>query len=703
MACSCASACSHQTHSLQNMLGSSPAVSVSEVSVLDKIEIERPLTREARNMGIDPPPAQEKTVIELNLIREISDEFGSCWRELGRFLLKKECSVENIAADYNKVSEKAYQVLLLWRREQGCNATIMRLFSALLNIGKDNVAQRLLAYLPSDLAKRLSEKMLGFVKSSRNIKCATWPSITLNIPEPLRDLKVNQEMKCNDISQIYLCQSCNSKRKYLLCQETSPDGTCYWAARESISITELYRSKKNLRKLDVLLKDLKLMQETIATLIDVIGTLRGHLKNRDISFCPDTFNCSECEKTQIKQDLILKELELLNYELVKMQGAEQKVPISGIPTERIYNLAERAYNVCEEHKKMHEKRKELRRRYSHAVLDTVEEKEEGKGLSTKKTLARRCSQEVLDASDTESEDDLTKDIEGPLKCILNVLLKFGRRRSVTQSMKQRKQKKTKKVQRNESDKSQSRWYVPSIRDNYLEAVEAQSLLTTWPPREEWRLPELERLNSVSHPSSDPSAPQVSRKSGIETTKIDQLPGNASFRNHARSSTFPSRLCTQSSSPPLQLLDDPGDKWGSFGSIREIPGEASPVGAQSLPSVHRDFSQAGRDERDRCHSLRDHDERDRYHSLRDQDKRDICHSLRDRDERDRCHSLSLDSELTDSGDVTPSLRSAYSEETLDRDFRLLAEPCRSTHGTRARSPQDNLRWNQDIDLSDIICV
>ena len=36
-----------------------------------------------------------------------------------------------------------------------------------------------------------------------------------------------------------------------------------------------------------------------------------------------------------------------------MIGSNRRISISGIPAERIFNLATRTYSVCEEHREMH--------------------------------------------------------------------------------------------------------------------------------------------------------------------------------------------------------------------------------------------------------------------------------------------------------------------------------------------------------------
>lgn len=84
------------------------------------------------------------------LFAEINDDIGPSWRKLGRFLLNnRECLVNNIDADFNGVSEKAYQVLLKWKEVSGDTATPKALFLALLQLKRTDVAKKLIKLAPS--------------------------------------------------------------------------------------------------------------------------------------------------------------------------------------------------------------------------------------------------------------------------------------------------------------------------------------------------------------------------------------------------------------------------------------------------------------------------------------------------------------------------------------------------------------------------
>ena len=82
-------------------------------------------------------------------IGEINEDVGASWRKLGRHLLKRECVLNNIDADFSGVGEKAYQVLLKWKEENGATATPRVLFLAVIQIKRTDVAKKLIKLVPS--------------------------------------------------------------------------------------------------------------------------------------------------------------------------------------------------------------------------------------------------------------------------------------------------------------------------------------------------------------------------------------------------------------------------------------------------------------------------------------------------------------------------------------------------------------------------
>ena len=110
-------------------------------------------------------------------------------------------------------------------------------------------------------------------------------------------------------------------------------------------------------------------QTMIRALLGVIKELQDHLLKQHQDISEQLFSCQNCGQYKIKQDLVEKELTLLHHELARMsQNRSKRISISGIPSERIYNLATRTYSVCEEHREMH-----LRSRKKQSVCQHPEE------------------------------------------------------------------------------------------------------------------------------------------------------------------------------------------------------------------------------------------------------------------------------------------------------------------------------------------
>ena len=81
-------------------------------------------------------------VTELQL-SDISDDVGTCWRELGRKLNISAAVVRNLDKDYLSNREKANALLLMWKQREGRSAAAGRLADALLSIGRKSIAENL--------------------------------------------------------------------------------------------------------------------------------------------------------------------------------------------------------------------------------------------------------------------------------------------------------------------------------------------------------------------------------------------------------------------------------------------------------------------------------------------------------------------------------------------------------------------------------
>ena len=116
-------------------------------------------------------------------------------------------------------------------------------------------------------------------------------------------------------------------------------------------------------------------QKMIQDLLGVIKQLQNHLLNQHQYISGQNFSCQNCGQYTMKQDLVQKELTLLHHELERMsQNRSRRISFSGIPSERIYNLATRTYTVCEEHREMHlrSKRRQSMCQHSEETMDSDE-------------------------------------------------------------------------------------------------------------------------------------------------------------------------------------------------------------------------------------------------------------------------------------------------------------------------------------------
>ena len=122
----------------------------------------------------------------------------------------------------------------------------------------------------------------------------------------------------------------------------------------------LRQQHQRLRKTEEFLKELEMKQKMIQDLLGVIQQLQSHLHTQHQAISQQQFSCRNCAQYKVKQDLVQKELTLLHYELQRMIQSNRRISVSGIPSERIYNLATRTYTVCEEHREMHKQTRNRR-------------------------------------------------------------------------------------------------------------------------------------------------------------------------------------------------------------------------------------------------------------------------------------------------------------------------------------------------------
>ncbi|XP_046845004.1 uncharacterized protein LOC124438833 isoform X2 [Xenia sp. Carnegie-2017] len=77
------------------------------------------------------------------LLYEIANKMSSLWKEFGRMLHVPEEKLISVNIKQNTMVENAFEILLFWKRNNGKNATVKILFTVLMNIGRQDVAEYL--------------------------------------------------------------------------------------------------------------------------------------------------------------------------------------------------------------------------------------------------------------------------------------------------------------------------------------------------------------------------------------------------------------------------------------------------------------------------------------------------------------------------------------------------------------------------------
>ena len=74
---------------------------------------------------------------------QISDDVGSCWREVGLLLGIPTSKIDIIDMDYLRNSDKAMTILIVWKLQEGRNATVGRLADVLEIVRRKDIAELL--------------------------------------------------------------------------------------------------------------------------------------------------------------------------------------------------------------------------------------------------------------------------------------------------------------------------------------------------------------------------------------------------------------------------------------------------------------------------------------------------------------------------------------------------------------------------------
>ena len=76
-------------------------------------------------------------------IWQISDDVGSCWREVGLLLGIPTSKFYIIDVECMRNSDKAMTILIVWKQREGRHATVGRLADVLEKVGRKDIAELL--------------------------------------------------------------------------------------------------------------------------------------------------------------------------------------------------------------------------------------------------------------------------------------------------------------------------------------------------------------------------------------------------------------------------------------------------------------------------------------------------------------------------------------------------------------------------------
>lgn len=120
---------------------------------------------EMREETIDP---RKSVVTELQL-SDISDDVGTCWRELGPKLKVAASKIRNLDEEYNHNRDKANSLLIIWKEQVGSGALAGHLADSLERIGRKSIAEKLLGV--SDVKLPACTSLSEGHKISLTVKC----------------------------------------------------------------------------------------------------------------------------------------------------------------------------------------------------------------------------------------------------------------------------------------------------------------------------------------------------------------------------------------------------------------------------------------------------------------------------------------------------------------------------------------------------
>nr|XP_058943718.1 uncharacterized protein LOC131771870 [Pocillopora verrucosa] len=129
------------------------------------------------------------SVVTERQLSDISDDVGTCWRELGPKLDISASKIKNLDEDYNCSRDKANTLLLVWKQREGNTAVAGRLADALESIGQKSIAERLFGERHRKLQKSSSLFMHLMTLISKPFLQTTLKNTTRHIVTEIQNLK----------------------------------------------------------------------------------------------------------------------------------------------------------------------------------------------------------------------------------------------------------------------------------------------------------------------------------------------------------------------------------------------------------------------------------------------------------------------------------------------------------------------------------
>ena len=79
----------------------------------------------------------------MSLLEYVSRQIGTDWKRLARKLYVSDNDIAEIEHKYRELSEKCYQVLILWKKQKGKQASKQWLIQALKDISSNLLAENI--------------------------------------------------------------------------------------------------------------------------------------------------------------------------------------------------------------------------------------------------------------------------------------------------------------------------------------------------------------------------------------------------------------------------------------------------------------------------------------------------------------------------------------------------------------------------------